>query len=65
MGTRKTDLDIRREQIALDMSEELIGTGISVSAGGGGYTVMVIRLDRQEMDDLVRRIRGWRTGGED
>ena len=57
---RKTQADIRREDVAAELSRRLGGTGISVLAGGrkGPYTLMVERLGRAELEALIAVVLG-------
>jgi hypothetical protein len=61
MGTRRTDLDITRDEKALELNGELLGTGIRVVGGGrrGPYAVTVDRLNEKVMRRLVEHLREW------
>jgi hypothetical protein len=61
MGTRRTDLDIARDEKALEINAGLVGTGIEVTAGGrwGPYAVTVDRLNEKEMRLVVRMLRNF------
>jgi hypothetical protein len=58
MGTRKTDADIRREDIADAINGRLLGTNLRVVAGkwpggAGPYILRVDRLDREGLDRVI------------
>ena len=57
-GTAKTDEDIRREDIAYAMNRELLGTGMTVLSGGSGpgYTLLIHRLNRDRLTDIIKLI---------
>lgn len=64
MSTRKTDLDIRHEDIAHRLNGRLIGTCVNVVGGGdkGPYSVVVNRLSRKDLDRVLAAILA-ATGG--
>lgn len=64
MSVRKTELDCRRARVAGAVTATILGTGISVTAGGkrGPYTVSVDRLNKAEMSALVAMLEAWRRG---
>jgi hypothetical protein len=55
----KTDKDLAREITADEINGKLVGTGINVIGGGnnGPYTLIVKRLNRKELNLLVRLIK--------
>jgi hypothetical protein len=59
MGTRITDLDLKRDEIAHEMNGRLIGTGLSVdtSRRNGPYVVSVKYLNHKEMVQMVKQLR--------
>lgn len=65
MGIVKTDRDCRRERVAHDINEGLIGSGIHVTAGGrdGPYQVTVSRLFRGDMERLLEKLIGREPSG--
>lgn len=57
----KTDADIRREEKALEINGELTTYPIEVMAGGrrGPYSVMIRRLNKREMREVVKVLTGY------